>query len=180
MNFTVHGILQARILESIAFLFCNPGTEPQSPTLQGDSLSAEPQGKPMCYLCTKYFPRLEWRVAGKMSVLTAASRQIERLSKTPPHKYHIYAQVTKAAVTMHWLIPVASSYCSHSILYPITPGEWIMKLHKTQLKPSGNSRIRKCNKQVTAVKYYLCRKHLDSVLYVYNLILSKTDIISCS
>ena len=39
--------------------------------------------------------------AGKMSVLTAASRQIERLSKTPPHKYHIYAQVTKAAVTMH-------------------------------------------------------------------------------
>ena len=46
MDYTVHGILQARILEWIAFPLCgdlpNPGIEPRSPALQVDSLPAEP------------------------------------------------------------------------------------------------------------------------------------------
>ena len=50
MDYTVHGILQARILEWVVFPFSrglpNPGTEPRSPALQVDSLPAEPQGKP--------------------------------------------------------------------------------------------------------------------------------------
>ena len=45
-----HGILQARILEWIAFpspgYLSIPGIEPRSPTLQGDSLLSEPPGKP--------------------------------------------------------------------------------------------------------------------------------------
>ena len=48
MDYTVHGILQARILEWVAFPFSrgfsNPGIEPRS--LQADSLPGEPQGKP--------------------------------------------------------------------------------------------------------------------------------------
>ena len=48
--YTVHGILQARILEWVAFPFSrdlpNPGVEPRSPTLQVDSLPAESQEKP--------------------------------------------------------------------------------------------------------------------------------------
>ena len=44
------GILQARILEWVAMPssrgFSNPGIKPRSPTLQVDSLPAEPQGKP--------------------------------------------------------------------------------------------------------------------------------------
>ena len=43
------GILQARILEWVAFPFHrgshNPGIEPRSPTLQADFLPAEPLGK---------------------------------------------------------------------------------------------------------------------------------------
>ena len=63
MDYTVHGILQARILEWVAFLFSkgssqprdwtqvsrNAGrffTRPRSPTVQADSLPAGPQGKP--------------------------------------------------------------------------------------------------------------------------------------
>ena len=50
MAYTDLGVLQARILEWVAFLFsgnlCNPGIEPRYPTLQADSLPAEPQGKP--------------------------------------------------------------------------------------------------------------------------------------
>ena len=51
VNYTVHGILQARILEWVAFSFSrdlpNPGIEPRSPELQEDSLPAEPSGKPL-------------------------------------------------------------------------------------------------------------------------------------
>ena len=47
MAYTVHGILQARILDEWPFLspggLPNPGIEPRSPTLQADSLPAEPQ-----------------------------------------------------------------------------------------------------------------------------------------
>ena len=47
IDYTVHGILQARILEWVAFPFSrdllNPGTEPRSPALRADSLPAEPQ-----------------------------------------------------------------------------------------------------------------------------------------
>ena len=49
MDYTLHGILQARILEWAAVPFSrdllNPGIEPRSPTLQADSLPTEPPGK---------------------------------------------------------------------------------------------------------------------------------------
>ena len=49
-DYTVYGILQARILELVAFPFSrdlpNPGIGPRSPTLKADSLPAEPQGSP--------------------------------------------------------------------------------------------------------------------------------------
>ena len=47
MDYTVHGILQARILEWVVFPspgdLPHPGTEPRS-ALQADSLPAEPRG----------------------------------------------------------------------------------------------------------------------------------------
>ena len=50
MDYTVHGILQARILERVPFPspgdLPNPGFKPRSPSLQGESLAVEPQGKP--------------------------------------------------------------------------------------------------------------------------------------
>ena len=48
MDYTVHGLLQARILEWLAFPFSSPhpGIEPRSPTLKANFLPAEPQGSP--------------------------------------------------------------------------------------------------------------------------------------
>ena len=50
MHYTVHGILQARILEWVASPspadLPDPGIEPGSPALQVDSLPTEPSGKP--------------------------------------------------------------------------------------------------------------------------------------
>ena len=52
MAYIVHGILQARILEWVAFPFSgdlpNPGIKPRSSILQADSLPAELQGKLAC------------------------------------------------------------------------------------------------------------------------------------
>ena len=50
MDYTVYGILQARILEWVAFLFSRGFSQPKDQTqvscIQADSLPAEPQGKP--------------------------------------------------------------------------------------------------------------------------------------
>ena len=50
MDYTVHGILQARILEWVVIPFCRDlpksGIKPRSPALQVNCLPAEPQGKP--------------------------------------------------------------------------------------------------------------------------------------
>ena len=51
---SVHGILQARILEWVAIPFSpenlpNPGIKPESPALQADSLPSEPPGKPQAW-----------------------------------------------------------------------------------------------------------------------------------
>ena len=51
MDYTIHEIIQARILECVAFPFSRGSSqprssEPQSPALQADSLPAEPPGKP--------------------------------------------------------------------------------------------------------------------------------------
>ena len=51
MDYKVHGILQARILEWVFFFpspedLPNPGTEPRSPSLQADPLQTEPPEKP--------------------------------------------------------------------------------------------------------------------------------------
>ena len=60
MDYTVHGILQARILEWGAFPspgdLPNPGIKPGGLILQVDSLPAEPQGKPLVIISlSKYF-----------------------------------------------------------------------------------------------------------------------------
>ena len=50
MDYTVHVILQARIVEWVAFPFSRGSSQPRDQTqvsaLQADSLPAEPQGKP--------------------------------------------------------------------------------------------------------------------------------------
>ena len=58
---SVHGILQARILEWVAISspgdLPNPGIEPRSPALWANSLPSEPPGKPR---------GKEWGVEGKL------------------------------------------------------------------------------------------------------------------
>ena len=59
MDYSVHGILQASILEWVAFPSLgdlpNPGIESRSPALQADSLPAEPSGKLSPYSYKHFF-----------------------------------------------------------------------------------------------------------------------------
>ena len=61
MDYTVHGILQARILEEVAFPFANPEIEPRCPAMQVDSLPAELLGK-LKEMAT-YSSILAWRIS---------------------------------------------------------------------------------------------------------------------
>ena len=76
MDYTVHGILQARILEWVAFPFSrdlpNPGIEPRSPTVQADSLPAEPKGKPSF---KRDFDKLEYLSGDKKYGLSRGPRR---------------------------------------------------------------------------------------------------------
>ena len=58
---SVHGILQARVLEWVAMPSSrgspNPGIKPGSPSFQADALTSEPPGKPI--FCPTSFQR-EW------------------------------------------------------------------------------------------------------------------------
>ena len=57
-GFSVHGILQVRILEWVAIPFFrgspDPGIQPRSPVLKVDSLPSEPPGKPKRNLHSHY------------------------------------------------------------------------------------------------------------------------------
>ena len=46
MDYTVHGILQAKILAWVAISFSRGPSQPRSPKSQRESLPTEPQGKP--------------------------------------------------------------------------------------------------------------------------------------
>ena len=57
---SVHGILQARILEWVPSLGDLPdsGIKPGSPALQADSLPTEPPGKPLLLLLLSHFSHI--------------------------------------------------------------------------------------------------------------------------
>ena len=72
MNYTFHGILQARILEWVAFPFSEDLPDPRirlgSPALQADSFPTEPSGKPHVYVCQ--FLIIQWGVCTHTHTLT--------------------------------------------------------------------------------------------------------------
>ena len=73
MDYTVHGIFQARILEWVAFHLSRGSSQPRSPALQADSLPAEPPGKPKntgvgsLSLLQGIFPTRNWTRASRIT-----------------------------------------------------------------------------------------------------------------
>ena len=83
---SVHGIVQARILEWVAIPspgdLPDPGIEPGSPALQADSLPTEPWGKPQNYVIYSNRPAL----------LTKKKKKKRELSKVWVNKHRFRAK----------------------------------------------------------------------------------------
>ena len=80
---SVHGILQARILEWVAIPFSRGSSWPKDrfPALQADSLPAEPQGKPLDELNVKSLSHVQlsvtpWTVAYQAPLPMGLSKQL--------------------------------------------------------------------------------------------------------
>ena len=101
-GFSVHKILQARILEWVAFPtpddLPDPGTEPGSPALQADSLPSEPPGSTQ--LCGRYALSqvMEW-----YSKLCAAARGAspKKIQEQPALMETRHISVTVQTVRIH-------------------------------------------------------------------------------
>ena len=56
---SVHGILQARILECVVISCSRGSSQPRSPVWQADSLPSEPPGKPKTNMTTMHWPGIK-------------------------------------------------------------------------------------------------------------------------
>ena len=77
---SVHGILQARILEWFVISpgdLPDPGMEPRSPALQADALTSEPSGKPIYSLV---HIKLNWNVCSSSATCSGVSASAPRFS----------------------------------------------------------------------------------------------------
>ena len=112
MDYAVHGILQARVLEWQPFPsprdLPNPGIEPRSPALQVDSLPVEPPGKPkntglgklqsksckldVCYgMCAMFYIKKEvCRFSGQIRIFPRECRGKTRDTITSYLKFKIH------------------------------------------------------------------------------------------
>ena len=86
MAYTVHGILQARILEWVAVPFSRgsskPRIEPRSPALRADSLPPEPSGKPQSL-----------HLGPCLSTLPPVSEDCAEMARTQPCPQHFTVEV---------------------------------------------------------------------------------------
>ena len=153
MDYTVHGILQARILFPSPRDLPNPGMEPRFPTLWADSLPAEPPGQPKnSGVGTRPFsgssqPRSQtgvscivggfftswatreactWQHLGQMPVRALICRNQHA-------EYNMYPNVIYASWSyLSWLPPPHSAYkCTCILIYNIS-----LILDKLSLYPS--------------------------------------------
>ena len=95
LDYTDHGIFQARILEWVATPFSRgssqPGIEPRSPTLQADSLPAELRGKPMIMADSSIIIKVKITQQWLSSPVTPGTQNLDWSSvKLTAHTYTKY------------------------------------------------------------------------------------------
>ena len=99
MDYIIHGILQARILEWVAFPFSRGSSQPRDWTqaLQADSLAAEPQGNPKILEWVAYlFSSRSFWSRNRTRVFCITSRFFtNRTIRKAPVIREIYVRTTK-------------------------------------------------------------------------------------
>ena len=100
MAYTVHGILQARILEWVAFPFYRGSSQPRCPVLLADSLPAEPQVKPKNTRVGSLF-LLQWIFLTPAIELGSPALQMDSLPTELPEKPILFVNCPKVHMLMH-------------------------------------------------------------------------------
>ena len=114
MGYTVHAVLQARILERVAFPFSSGSSQPRDQTqvsqIAGGFFKAEPQGKPKnTGVCT--LSLLQWIFPTQESNpgLLHCRWILYQLSYQGSSQFPWYAEISVSVTAHHWLGPL--SYC---------------------------------------------------------------------
>ena len=142
--YTVHGILQTRILEWVAFPFSkdlpNTGIKPRSPTLQADSLSAQPAGKPKNTGVSQF---------SSVSVVSNSLRPHELQHTRPPCPSQTPGVYSNSCPSSWWRHPAISSSVTpfascHQGLF-----QWVNSLHEVAkvLEVSASASVLPINTQ---------------------------------
>ena len=85
MDYTVYGILQARILEWVDFPTSRGSSQPRFPTLQADYLPAKPQGKPHRKTgCHKWFNFANWMIPSRILKIKGDEETVRIIYNTDP------------------------------------------------------------------------------------------------
>ena len=121
---SVHGILQARILEWVAISFSRgsswPRIEPRSPTLQADTLTSEPPGKPSNYF--RQETKSTWqlnqvkKVEIKHNIRTTAKTLMVYEEETQEYIYLSFPVTQSCLFVTLWTVCGLPSFSVHGIL----------------------------------------------------------------
>ena len=124
---SVHGILQARILEWVAISFSrdlpDPGIKLGSPALQADALLSEPLGKPKQMV---YIPTIEYYLAIRWASCVAQS--VEHL----PTMWETWVQFLGQEIPLEQEMATHSSILDWRIPWTEEPGGYSSWDHKSQ------------------------------------------------
>ena len=135
-DYTIHGILQARILEWIAFLFSRGssqlGIEPRSPTWQANSLQAEPQGKPKntgvgsLLLLQGIFPiqKSNWGLLHFRQILYQLSYQGSLYSIVPPSLLSALCLLSSCSFILLYIFHLKALHKCFKCLVPFNIEKW--------------------------------------------------------
>ena len=112
-GFSVHGILQARILEWVTISFSRGSSRPRDRTrslaLEADTLTSEPPGKPLCFedtgkdpvlVCLPDIKGFPGSSDGKESAYNAGDR-VRSLGREDP----LEKEMATHSSTLAWIIP---------------------------------------------------------------------------
>ena len=114
---SVHGILQARILEWVAIPFSressHSGIKPGSPTLQADSLPSEPKGRlSICISDFSAYKLHTWRLSGHLirNLYQALSPSVEISTENIPFKSQSQANLSISNVNLWLYVRIMTRY----------------------------------------------------------------------
>ena len=129
MDYTVHGVLRARILEGVAFPFSRRSSQSRDQTqvslIAGDSLPAEPQGKPMCSVQYSSVAQSCLTLCDPMNLSTPGLPVHHQFPEFTQNDIHWVSDAIQPSHPLSSPFPPAPNPSQHQSLF-----QWVNSLHE--------------------------------------------------